>query len=190
MTTIGARALQWSLDQMGRENPPSHETVAEWFSHAERGGRPLGITSGNHCAVGASAAAFATCGSKCDAVPHGFRAAVMELKQDAESAGAWVPKGSAFVPSVGDLAVYHRGDEGGWLGHVNRVISADDRGYTAIGANEGSNGLWAINSHEYDQASLLGFVHYPQVQIISTASMIGIGLATSGVIAAIFLTKR
>lgn len=189
MATIGARALQWSLDQMRSENPPSHERVAEWFSHATRDGQPLGLTSGNHCAVGASAAAFATCGSKCDAVPHGFRAAVMELKQDAESAGAWVPKGSAFVPSVGDLAIYRRGDEA-WLGHVNRVIEADGAGYTAIGANEGANGLWAINHHEYDQESLLGFVHYPQVQIISMASMVGIGLAASGVIAAIVLTRR
>jgi hypothetical protein len=176
MATIGERALAWSLDQMAAENPPSHDRVAEWFVPAERGGRPLGLTSGNHCAVGASAAAFQACGTHCDAVPHGYRAGAKELAQDAQRAGAWVQRGEAFIPSPGDLAVYHRGDVDSWLGHVNRVVSADESGFAAIGANEGAGGAWAINNHAYDQSNLMGFVHYPQVQVMTTARIVGISL--------------
>lgn len=196
----GEAALEWSFDQMRRENPPSAETIARWFQPATRKTSgvevPVGLTSGNHCAVAASAAAFETCGMlSCSGVPHGYRVAAKELMEDAKDRGAWLPVedvlAGASLPKPGDLAIYHRGDPRAPTGHVNRVAEVLPDGYVTIGANQGSGGAWTVVNVPYTNPHLIGFVIYPDSTITSGLA-IGLGLVISaaGIALAYWLGDR
>lgn len=174
--SLGQRCVDWCHREMAREDPPSAETLASWFSHAMRRNtetdeeRPLGITAGNHCAIAQSAAAREC--AQGEAVPHGQRAAARELMWDAINAHVWheatEARSKLWVPQPGDLAIYDRSIPGrpetSWYGHVDRVVSVDSAAgtYQNIGANEGPGGRWRVQSTSFGSPRLLGFVAYPQ----------------------------
>lgn len=93
--------------------------------------------------------------------PH--RAAVREIREDAQQGrrGRWLPiesvRAGEEYPGRGDLAIYWRDSPTSGLGHVDRVIDADENGARTVGANE-SGGRWVIEPLFYDQHNLLGFV--------------------------------
>jgi len=186
----GEAALEWSFDQMRRENPPSSETIARWFAPATRETSgvevPVWLTSGNHCAVAASASAFETCGTiSCSRIPHGYRVAAKELMEDAKGRGAWLPVedvlAGAALPNAGDLAIYHRGDPTAATGHVNRVAEVLPDGYVAIGANQGPGGSWTVVNVPYTNPNLIGFVVYPDSAITSgVAICLGLAIGAAG----------
>ena len=124
----------------------------------QRGGRPLGLTSGNWCAAFASAAAR-TAG---DGAPHGYRAAVAELVADARTAGAWHDVAEGYQPRPGDLAILRRagGDpRTGGNGHVGRVERVDDGSYTRIDGNHGDR-VARVDARLADP-DLVGWIAYP-----------------------------
>lgn len=175
--TLGQRALLWSLaekERGAREEPPGSNTgpdIRAYFAGAKRRGseEPLGLEGGNWCAAGASAALYAVLGPG-ETAPHGWRAAVVELVEDAAAAGAWHPvehaRDGSYTPQPGDLAIYDRSEPGNpassWWRHVNRVVSFDasSGAYVTLGANEGDG--WNLSSdHNISDPKLLGFVAYP-----------------------------
>lgn len=196
--TLGEAALAWSLDQYERNNPPTAEDVASWFEPAERDGERLGLSSGNACAVAACAAAFRTCRSYCELVPHGYRASAKELMYDAAERGAFLSRtavlNEGLRPHVGDLAIYDRSyvdrPDTEWFGHVDRVISVDADGYQNLGANEAPHSGWAIDWSAYTNDRLLGFVLYPQRKVFGFGAL-GWFLVGGGAVAAgIYVARR
>lgn len=169
--TLGERCVQWCREEMARENPPSANTLAGWFSHTTRliEGRevPLGIRSGNHCAVAQCEAARATAFPG-ELVPHHYRAAAKELMRDAVRANAWHPieevRDGKWTPTTGDLAVYHRPGGAPWWGHVERVSGHVPEGFKTIGANEQGR-KWVEEIASYMHQHLLGFIAYPRPQL-------------------------
>lgn len=186
--TIGGNAVDWSLRQERYHNPPPAALQLEVFSRAMRDGKLLGLTGGNGCAVFASAAAFDNCAPFCALVPHGYRAAAKELRDDAIRNDAWVPiadvRAGLWIPRRGDLAIYDRAVANdpatSWYGHVDRVVKADRVGYFAIGANEGANNAWDLDYTEYSYPQLLGFIAYPQVP--SWQVYLGVGTALAAIV--------
>lgn len=181
--TLGIYALDWSLSEMKRENPPSGATKAQWFRNVERGGRLIfqGVTAAaaaklNHCAAAACyAAATALIQARLDPadVPHEYRAAAKELMADAGR--FWRTKQMVLFgdwrPAPGDLAIYDRSIPGrpetAWWGHVDRVMGRGATEYENIGANEGPSGEWVVQTTRYDHPRLLGFIEYPREESYS-----------------------
>ena len=169
--SLGQRCVEWCRQAMAKENPPSAATLALWFSHAERNGKKLGITRGNHCAIAQSVAALEST-SKGENIPHRPRAAAKELRDDARSRGAWHDRAEVlagtYTPNVGDLAVYDRSQPGRpetkWWGHVDRVSAVFAASFENIGANEGPGGSWRVQRTDFSHPSLLGFVAYPTAE--------------------------
>lgn len=177
LATLGERAVAWSEAELARgagEEPRGSNTgpdVIAYFSGARRRGTDalLGLKEGNWCAAGASAALYAVLQDG-ETPPHGWRAAVVELVDDAKDRGAWAPiedvrSGAVPPPSVGDLVIYDRSDpanpDSAWWRHVNRVRTwAGDGTFSTIGANEGD--AWGVGQHTLDEPRILGFVRYPK----------------------------
>ncbi len=171
---LGLRALAWSEAELARgaaEDPPGSNggaAIASYFAGARRRGTEalLGVSSGNWCAAGASAATYASL-LPGETAPHGWRAAVVELVDDAKAAGAWLPVEDAragWSPGAGDLVIYDRSDpaipDSSWWRHVNRIRDwRGDGTFETIGANE--NDRWSIGEHSLDEPKILGFVMYP-----------------------------
>ncbi len=80
-------------------------------------------------------------------LPHGYRCSVAELVADARVLGTWHPRGSLYVPQVGDLLVSARSGEDpttGGRGHVEAVTAtAEGHDPTTVGGNEGNT--WTVD---------------------------------------------
>lgn len=196
-SSLAERCALWCEMQASEASAPSPDAIASWFDICERAGKPIGITSGNHCAAAQSAAMHAMMRPG-DAPPHGFRAGAKELMEDAMGAGTWREadawRRGAWAPRRGDIAIYDRSDPGrpetSWWGHVNRVVSVEPNGeLVTLGANEGPGGSWKFGRLAPDHARLLGFVEYPHGGVL-TAGVFGVGLALAGVaIGAVLYTR-
>lgn len=167
--TLGERALAWCLRELAadvHEEPLGSSTgprIREYFAPARRRGSEqlVGITAGDWCAA-AQSAALAAVLKPSEPKPHGYRAAVVELQDDAKAAGSWIPvdavkRGTATVRR-GDLAIYRHAD--GWKGHVTRVESPPDKegAFVAVGANEGDR--WRRRGRSLHDSELAGFIAY------------------------------
>lgn len=104
-----------------------------------------------------------TSGQNTDALaPHGYRAAVRELVEDARALGTWRPRGGTYTPKAGDLAISARagGDPTkGGLGHVERVESVADDVVVTIGGNESNT--WVRGPLSLTSPDLRGWIEYP-----------------------------
>ena len=208
-SSLGDRAVAWSMEQEARgagEEPRGSNAgpdIEAYFSGARRRGSEelLGLKSGNWCAAAASAAAFSVL-EPGETPPHGWRAGVVELVDDAKDAGAWVPiedvlSGSAPLPSRGDLAIYDRSEPddpaSAWWRHVNRIVQVyDDGSFQTIGGNEG-NDAWGYGEHRFDEPKLLGFIRYPggSGQVASKpSSSTGLLVAGAAALAVLWWLRR
>jgi hypothetical protein len=168
--TLGERALRWcvgELDAGVKEEPLGSNRgprIAQYFKQARRRatGALLGIQSGDWCAVGQCAAlsSVAEIGAY---VPHGYRAAVWELREDAKVTGAWANaddvRSGKVIPQIGDLAVWTRG---AGLGHVSRIEtppSSSSGEMVTIGANEG-DGRWLRRTRSIHEPTFEGIIRY------------------------------
>lgn len=123
------RCLGWCLEEAALHEHPNAERIAWYHEVAVRDGRPLGITSGNHCAS-AQSRALIECLLPGDVRPHEPRAAALELQADAARGGRWHPaaevRAGKWLPAPGDLAIYNRANPAdpstNWQRHVDRVI--------------------------------------------------------------------
>jgi hypothetical protein len=171
--TLGERCLAWCLEEAVQHQQPGDERIAWYHAVAVRNGRPLGITSGNHCAS-AQSRALLECLLPGDSKPHEPRAAAIELQADAMRLGRWHPAAEVlsgkWLPRPGDLAVYDRSvadrPSTSWQRHVDRVIqvSPDATHYENIGANEAA-GEWRREWTPFEHPRLLGFIDYPGVPV-------------------------
>lgn len=193
MTPLGPAAV--SVSQAERQawpaGRPSAARIAAYFAPAVRAGRPLGLTGGNWCAVGACWALaqvlpperWAAAG-----VPHAYRAAGIELEQDARAAGRWRPPGRACP---GDLVILPRGSES-WQRHVSRVIRADATGWWGIDAN-GSGAAWTqsdMAGPPRPWSRALGVIAYPDgrgtlgagdgLAVVAALAALGLAWAATG----------
>ena len=176
--TLGELCVKVAVEEMNRQNPPTKKDLADFFEHCERGGKKLGIKSGNHCAAFASWTALVAVQEMPwmdeDDIPHRPRAGARELMADAIETHCWheqseVLKG-VWTPFPGDLAIYDRSIPGrpetAWWGHVDRVIEVKNGKFKNIGANEvpTRSGINATRIEEttLDHPRILGFVAYPR----------------------------
>lgn len=175
--TLGERCVAWSLAHEGlRENANGdHPLIAKWRDLCVRGygseARLLRLPPTNWCSIFACAA-LRECALAGEKLPHGFRAGVVEIVEDASGAhdefcGIWRPvsmMSSGWRPAVGDLAIFDRSREGepstAWWRHVSRVVECDALAFRTIGGNE--NRTVRITMHKFDEPRLLGFVEYPR----------------------------
>lgn len=175
--TLAERAVRRSFAERARfagESPRGSgggPDVAAYFAGCVRDldgdgdDEPLGLASGEWCAAAACWAAFTERRAGDQPIPHGYRAAGIELERDAKARGAWrsadvVRSGGASI-ARGDLAIWQRGPAGGWQRHVARVAEVLlDGAFTTIGGNE--DNAWGLTDHRLDEAALLGFVAYPR----------------------------
>lgn len=148
-TDLGLRALKWCEQELAAgvgEEPPGSNAgprIAQYFASARRRatGQSLGIDRGDWCAV-AQSAALAAVARPDEPGPHGYRAAVWELEDDARESKAWVPaadiRSGQYTLQPGDLVVWTRGQPGSRLGHVSRVQTPPDQNgdMMTIGGNE------------------------------------------------------
>lgn len=174
---LGARALVFCQAELGaniRETPDGsnkHPRIAEYFKPARRRetGKLLGISSGDWCAV-AQSAALAAAARPDEPVPHGYRAAVWELREDAKTTGAWVPaadvRGGKYRPEPGDLLTWTRGAPG--LGHVSRVEVAptSDGSVVTIGGNEFNT--WTRRTRNLGEKEFEGVIRYRDFRPVMT----------------------
>jgi hypothetical protein len=185
--TLGERCLAWCLREAEEHRQPDASRVAYYHGVAVRGGKPLGIKTGNHCAS-AQSRAMLECLLPGDVRPHEPRASAKEMRADAVKTGRWRAvaevRGGKWLPRPGDLAIYDRSIAGrpetSWYGHVDRVIRVSEDGaqYENVGANEVA-GAWRIESTPFNSTRLMGFVEYPG-EPLSGAEREEIGGAISG----------
>lgn len=167
MKTIGSAILAATLAEMAATGgKPSAARIAAYFAPCERAGKPLGLKAGNWCAAGACFVAMQTV--KTDqleraGLPHRYRAAGLELEQDAQRLGAWRPaaelRAGRATLAPGDLLILSRGSES-WQRHVARVERVEGSRVVSIDAN-GPGGGWARVTRELGVASLLGAIAMP-----------------------------
>lgn len=175
--TLGERCAAWCEAQMRLANPPSALAIADWLRLSVRGGAPTfgagtstaSLAGLNFCAAAQSAALVGVANNS-DELPHRPRAGVVEIVSDALSASRWHEvsevRAGVWAPQVGDLAIYDRSVPGrpetAWWRHVDRVLdSLSSTGCRTIGGNEGQD-MWRVESLEWSQPSLLGFISYAQ----------------------------
>lgn len=168
---LGLRALNWCRQELAsgvREEPLGSNAgprIAQYFAPARRRatGKLLGIDTGDWCAVAQSAALAAVAGPN-EAVPHGYRAAVWELEDDAKESKAWVPvsdiRSGKYVLQPGDLLVWTRGQAGSRLGHVSRVETPPNANgeMVTIGGNE--DNAWTRRTRNISESELRGAIKY------------------------------
>jgi hypothetical protein len=163
--SLGERCASWCEREAAAHRVPDASRVAWYHAVAVRGGRPLGIRTGNHCASAQSRALVEVLRPG-EAAPHEPRAGAKELLEDARAGGRWhavsEARGGAWKPRRGDLAIYDRSVPGrpetAWWGHVDRVLEACDSRFRCLGANEGPGGAWREEWTPYLEPRLLGFV--------------------------------
>lgn len=168
---LGLRALNWCRRELAsgvREEPLGSNAgprIAEYFRPARRRstGQLLGIDHGDWCAV-AQSAALAAVAAENEPVPHGYRAAVWELEEDARQSKAWVPaseiRSGKYRLRPGDLVLWTRGQPGSRLGHVSRVETTTDPNgeMVTIGANESN--AWMRRPRNISEAEFRGAIKY------------------------------
>jgi hypothetical protein len=125
---------------------------------------PLRLAKGEWCAASA-------CWSVSQALqpgevmPHPWRAAGIEMEQDAAKAGTWRSAGDIragrYTIKRGDIAILNRGKPGSWTRHVVRVETAPDAAgkYRSVGGNEGDR--WALTWRRIGDAEFRGVVACP-----------------------------
>lgn len=162
------RALDWCLSEAQRwgSTRVSAARIAEYFSGCVRNGKKLGIRSGNFCAAAMGFAEHQVA-REGEQVPP-WRAGAREPMRDAKAGlrGRWIPIGNVLEggerPLPGSLAIYWRGAPHDWRGHIERVVSASETDFVAVGANEsgtfGTGGRWVLETTPYTHPQLLGFV--------------------------------
>ncbi len=169
MTSLGSAILAATIAELGQTGGhPGPERIAAYFAPCERGGQPLGLKAGNWCAAGACFVAMQvvkTDNLEAAGLPHRYRAAGLELQQDAERHhGAWRPialvRSGGYQPAPGDLLILSRGSES-WQRHVARVESCDGQAVKTIDAN-GPGGGWARVTRALSLPSLLGVIECPK----------------------------
>jgi len=167
--SLGARAVAWSRAYLGRtdlerQGPNRSPEIADWFAPCVRRttGAPLHLVSGEWCAVFACAAAEAV-QRPGDTIPHGYRAAGIELEQDARDNGSFRSVALArdgWLPVEGDLVILSRG-EASWQRHVCRFVRWLDKSawiFETIGGNEGN--AVRLTRRTLGDADLRGFIEY------------------------------
>lgn len=162
------RALDWCLREAERwgSSRVNDARIAEYLSGCVRNGKKLGLKSGNFCAAAMGFAEHQVA-REGERVPP-WRAGAREPMRDAKAGlrGRWIPIGDVLQggerPLPGALAVYWRGAPHDWRGHIERVVSASNNDFVAIGANEsgtfGTGGRWVLETTPYTHPQLLGFV--------------------------------
>lgn len=167
--TFGERCLEWCLAEMRagvKEEPRGSKTsprIVEYLAPARRRGteKLLGIKAADWCAVAQCAALAANSEPNAD-VPHGYRAAVRELREDAQQTGAWVPiadvRDKKYEVRRGDLVVLRRGTAG--LGHVARVEGTNQSAMFTIGGNE--DDTWKRTARNFADKDIEGVISYHQ----------------------------
>ncbi len=138
--------------------------IAAYFKRATRNGKPLGISRGNWCAVGACWATQQAL-QPGESMPHGYFASGIELEREAKQAGTWV---GAEDAQRGDVCILPRGAPGSWTRHVCRVLSIDGDQLITVGANEGNR--WRITQRKSSDA--LGYVALPRDTSFSPDAML------------------
>jgi hypothetical protein len=169
--TLGARAVRWSRaflnrTDLERKGPNSSPEIAAWLAPAARRetGVELRLASGEWCAAFACAAARAV-SLPAEPVPHGYRAAGIEIEQDAEENGCFRSATLArdgWDPAEGDLVILTRAGAG-WERHICRFVRWIDRAagrFETIGGNE-SNAV-RLSERLLSDPALRGFVEYPR----------------------------
>lgn len=185
--TLGERCVEWCLQHLGHtEQPPGSNDsplIRKWLAPCARGYGDdrivLGISKMNWCAA-LQCFAMQACLTKDDEIPHDYRAGVVELVEDTYPgrdglmpfAGRYIPieltRNGKFKPSVGDLAIFDRSQDGkpetSWWRHVNRVIAYHEleKTFQAVGGNQGQK--VSVSEHHIDHHKLLGWIRYPQQQ--------------------------
>ncbi len=168
---LGLRALNWCQHELAsgvREEPLGSNAgprIAQYFAPARRRstGQSLGIDKGDWCAV-AQSAALASSVAPGESVPHGYRAAVWELEDDAKESHAWVAvsdiRSGKYTLLPGDLVVWTRGQAGSRLGHVSRVETPPNQNgeMVTIGGNE--DNAWTRRKRNISEAELRGAIKY------------------------------
>ena len=190
MKTLGSAVLAATLAELEVTGcRPSAARIAAYFAPAERGGKPLGLTAGNWCAAGACFVAAQVVGSsdlEARGLPHRYRAAGLELQQDAERhPGAWRPialvRSGGYQLEPGDLLILSRGSES-WQRHVARVERTEGTRVLTIDAN-GPGGGWARVTRELSAPSLLGAIAYPKAPPVVAGGSDGAELLALGALA-------
>jgi len=179
--SLGVRALYFSLSEKAKNvkeipnGSNSGPEIKEYFNYATRKVKGveqrLGISSGNWCAV---SACYATKQSllKDDKMPHGYRAGVVELVQDAMSVGNWKTakqiRLKQYTMQQGDLAIFDRSVPGkkhtSWWRHVARIeteVGSDEKSFRTLGGNE--NNTYTLTTRDITNKKFLGCIAYPQI---------------------------
>lgn len=168
MRSLGSAILAATVAELGQTGGrPGPDRVAAYFAPCERGGKPLGLKAGNWCAAGACFAAMQAVKTdqlEAAGLPHRYRAAGLELEQDAVRLRAWRPialvRSGGYQLCPGDLLILSRGSES-WQRHVARVESCDGGTVKTIDAN-GPGGGWVRVTRALSLPSLLGVVECPK----------------------------
>lgn len=178
--SLAERAVRRSLAELARgagESPRGSNAgpdVRMYFAGAVRDGKPLKLETGDWCAAAACWAAFVE-RRPGEMVPHEWRASGIEIEQDATKAGAWRPvedvRAGRCRPARGDLAIWQRGQAGGWQRHIARVVEIDGAKFKTVGANE--EHAWRLTPRDLADPNLLGFVDYAAPASAPVASVQG-----------------
>jgi hypothetical protein len=169
--SLGARAVRWARSYLGRtdlerQGPNHSPEIAAWLAPCARRetGVPLHLVTGEWCAAFACAAAEAV-RRPGETLPHGYRAAGIEIEQDATEGGTFRSAALArdgWSPAEGDLVILARAGAG-WERHVCRFVRWIDRPagiFETIGGNE-SNAV-RLSRRQLSDPDLRGFVEYPR----------------------------
>jgi hypothetical protein len=168
---LGVRALQWCQQEIAsgvQEEPMGSNAgprIAQYFKPARRRatGQLLGIDRGDWCAV-AQSAALAAAAAPSEAVPHGYRAAVWELEEDARESKAWVPasdiRSGKYSLRPGDLVLWTRGEPSSRLGHVSRVETPPDSNGVMVTLGGNENNAWTRKPRSIAEAQFRGAIKY------------------------------
>lgn len=159
--TLGERCLAWTGYQLGlgvREIPGARHDprILAYSQHARRGGRFRGVDVNGrplwdggtrlpmptddppwHWCAYTVGGCLAACLLPGETPPHGIRASVREIVEDARAAGTLMPL--SWTPTPGSLAIEARAGGNplhGGPGHVRRVAGVNGGSYFGIGANE------------------------------------------------------
>lgn len=164
---LGTRAVLWSLQFAGREDmeklgPNAGPEIAEWLAPAVRRatGQMLHLSVGEWCAAFFCAAADAVAAPG-EAIPHGYRAAGIELVEDAKENGSWrdigIVRADSWQPHEGDGCILQRAGQA-WETHTCRVVALTSDGFWTVGGNE-SNTV-RFTHRNYSDTDILGFINY------------------------------
>lgn len=180
---LGLRALARASNEMllgHGEDPPGSNAghwIATYFAGCERGGKPLPISAGDWCAASASWTAFSEAAAG-TAMPHRWRAAVVELWRDACELGtarsAADVRAGLYVPQPGDLWIGVRGGAGAGSGpkpddafaptqgkgHVGRFVTSPDASgnFPTLDGNHGAG--WARVQRNIHDPAFVGVISY------------------------------